>query len=209
MEFDIKKIYESLTSYKGLPFPLSLDQIPAYRKKQWVDRGDILNGVFNQNEGVKFGEAEVWDLFGQPIICPMQIDGIYLGSGEIGHINLQPMMVIDGKKRMNKSYIPGGDHPGSVKEFIAVDDYKIKITGILLNHLDRGQWPHDEASILRGIWKKNNAIPFDCVITNELFQYVVVEKLKFKELAQAPGFQRYELELVSDVPMEVELLSGE
>ncbi|WP_053404999.1 DUF6046 domain-containing protein [Persicobacter sp. CCB-QB2] len=209
MEFDIKNIYESLASYKGLPFPLSLGQIPAYRKKQWVDRGDILDGVFSQNEGVKFGEAEVWDLFGQPIICPIQLDGIYLGSGESGHINLQPMMVIDAKKRMTKSYIPGGDHRGSVKEFIAVDDYKIKITGILLNHRDRGQYPHSEASILRSIWKKNTALDFSCVITNELFQYVVIEKLKFKELSMAPGYQRYEIELVSDIPNEVELLSGE
>ncbi len=209
MEFDIQKIYESLASYKGLPFPLSLNQIPAYRKKQLADRENILTGVFNQNEGVKFGEAEVWDLFGQPIICPIELDGIYLGSGEQGHINLQPMMVIDAKKRMNKSYIPGGDHQGSVKEFIAVDDYKIKITGVLLNHQDRGQYPHEEASILRGIWKKNEAIDFSCVITDELFQHVVIEKLKFKELSMATGYQKYELELVSDVPLEVELLSGE
>ena len=142
-----------------------------------------------------------------PVICPVVIGGVELGSGDEngGHIWLQPMCVIEGSKRIVKTAIAGGTYKGTVKEFINIDDYRIRIHGFVANR-NQQEYPAEQVEILKKLWGRNEALLFECDITNDLFQYVVIENIVFEELDMSPGLQRYEISAVSDGIMEVEEL---
>jgi hypothetical protein len=196
-EFTLDEIYYSIASYKGLPFPLGIDQLPGYKIKKWEDRISILKG-----------EKDVRDMYGRPFVAHATLGGIELGSSREDHIMMQPMMVLEGKKRMVKSSVEGGEHPGTIKQFINFDDYKLKIYGALVNRNQR-DYPYEQVHVLQKMWKQNFPLFFTCYITEGLFDYVVIEKLKFHELKKSAGIQMYEIEALSDATLEVEMLRGD
>lgn len=188
---NIEDIYAWLASYKGLPFPVSIKDYLPYKKSQWDNR---LSGKVLKKS-----------IYGKNIIMPVSIGGIDLGSGEQGHINIQPMVMIECSKRIAKTTIAGGSYPGTVKEYINLDDYKIKITGVVVNP-NQKEYPIEQVEILKELWKRNEALPFNSEITNDLFNYVVIESMTLDELKMSPGMQMYNLQCVSDGVQEVELL---
>lgn len=195
-EFDLQQIYYNIASYKGLPFPIGIDQLPDYKIKQWENRIDLLKG-----------EKDVMDMYGRPFIAHATLGGVELGSSKEDHIMIQPLILFEGAKDIEKTKIEAGSYPGTMKEFISFDDYKLKIYGALINR-NQKEYPYDQVRILKDIWQKNEALKFDCFISNELFEYVVIEKIKFKELTKSPGWQMYEIEALSDGNLEVEWLKG-
>jgi hypothetical protein len=72
--------------------------------------------------------------------------------------------------------------------------------------VNQQEYPTDQAQILKDLWLRNEALPFECIITHDLFSHVVIENLVLDELSMAPGLQRYEISAVSDGIMEVEEL---
>lgn len=198
-KFDIESIYGSIASYKGLPFPnLDISREWEYQKRKWRERKELI-----------FGERQIQDMYGRPIKVPVIVDGVKLGGAdENKDILLQPLVVIEGKKNIVKTAIEGGSFNGTIKEFINYDDYKVKIIGPLIS-IDQKVYPYKQWEILRKIWKKNQALTFDCTITADLFEHVVFEKLKMHELKKSPGFQMYEIEGYSDGYLEIEYLKAE
>jgi hypothetical protein len=186
--------YGWLASYKGLPFPVNIKDYLPYKMGQWQNRYELLTGSKSCN-----------DLYGKPVICPVTVGGIRMGSGEEGHIWMQPMCVIEGGKRIVKTPIAGGSYHGTVKEFINFDDYRIQLHGFVAN-VNQQEYPTDQAQILKDLWLRNEALSFECIITAGLFSHVVIENLVLDELSMAPGLQRYEISAVSDGIMEVEEL---
>jgi hypothetical protein len=196
-EIDIRlgaEVYGWLDSYKGLPFPAAIKDYFAYKK-----------GQYQQGNELKTGSIQVKNLYGKPVVCPVTIGGITLGSGQAGNIWMQPMCVVEGAKRIVKTPIAGGSYRGTIKEFINFDDYRIRIHGFLVN-FNKREYPVDQAQILKDLWQRNEALPFDCIITNDLFSHVVIEDMILDELNMAPGLQRYEISATSDGIMEVEEL---
>jgi hypothetical protein len=197
-EFDLEKLYCSIASYKGLPFPIGIDKLPGYKVKQFEDRVEFLKGKRGVN-----------DIYGRPLIAPVVLNEIEMGGGKEGHIMTQPLVMIDSAKRIVKTPIAGGSYHGTIKEYINFDDYKIKMYGALINR-NQKEYPIDQLEIfLKNLWKPNVALKFECEITNELFEYVVIHKMKLHELKKSPGIQMYEIEALSDGVQEVELLQGE
>ena len=197
-EIDIGDLYTKIASYKGMPFPVGLGQLAKTYAKQWTNRLQLLTG-----DGEK-------DLFGQPIIMPVTVDGLTLGAGEDNgkNITIQPLVIFEAKKRMAKSVIAGGTYGGTVKEFINFDDYKISIVGALQNRAGF-DYPLDQVKILKKLWKRNEALSFQCQVSEGLFSHAVMTDLKFKELSKSPDIQLYEMKLLSDSVVEVEQLKAE
>jgi len=188
-------IYGWLASYKGLPFPATLKDYLPYRKERLKER---------------FKKKEVKDIYGYPVICPVTVGGIKLGFAESrdegdSNIWLQPMCVIEGSKRIVKTAIAGGSYKGTVKEFINIDDYRIRLHGFVAN-VNQQAYPEDQVNILKYLWSLNEAVEFKCEITDDLFDHVVIENIVFEELDMAPGLQRYEIAAISDGIMEIEEL---
>lgn len=194
--FDLKQIYTNIASYKGLPFPIGIESLPDYKVQQWENRIDLLKGG-----------KDVRDINGRTFIAHATLGGVELGSAREDHIMIQPLILFEGKKEIEKTKIEGGTYPGTMKEFINFSDYKLKIYGALINRNQR-VYPLEQLNVLKNIWKKNEALKFECDISLELFEYVVIEKIKFKELTKSPGWQMYEIEALSDGNLEIEFLKG-
>ncbi len=200
-EFDLNKIYTALSSYKGLPFPIGIGSLPGYKIKQWGGRLDRLNNL------VKGGS----DMYGRPIVMPVWIGDVLLGGGEDKgeNITIQPMVTIEGSKTIVRNEIAGGSYHGTIKEFINYGDYKVSITGALVNR-NQKEYPLDQLNLFKEkIWKPNVVQEFSSEISYGLFDYIVVNKVKFHELSKSPGIQIYDIEAESDAVLEVEQLINE
>jgi hypothetical protein len=196
-KFNIADIYTWLSSYKGIPFPVNIAGYLENLKSKWSDR-------FSKSKW-----SEIYhNLYGRPVVMPVVIGDVVLGSGEEGHINIQPMVVIECYKRIVKTPIAGGSYPGTVKELINLDDYKVRIYGVVINP-NQKEYPSAQLEVLKGLWAKNEALEFVSQITDGLFTHVVVESMRFDELKKAPGVQAYEIQCVSDGVQDVELLRAE
>ena len=192
--FKIEDVYTWLASYKGLPFPVNISGYLNNLKGKWSDRFSLS----------KWNDI-VHNLYGRPIVMPVSIGGIVLGSGEAGHISLQPLVVIECVKRIVKTAIAGGSYPGTVKEFINFDDYKVRIYGVVVNP-NQKEYPSDQVQVLKDLWLRNEALEFVSQITDRLFTHVVIENMRLDELKRSPGIQAYELQCVSDGVQVVEQL---
>jgi hypothetical protein len=196
-KFNIGDVYTWLSSYKGLPFPVNIDGLFKSLKNKWS----------NRFSGAKWSEI-YHNLYGRPVVMPVTIGDVVLGSGEDGHINIQPMVIIDCKKIIVKTPIAGGSYPGTVKELINFDDYRVRIYGVVVSP-DQKEYPSGQAEVLKELWAQNEALEFVSQITDGLFTHVVIESLRFDELRRSPGVQAYELQCISDGVQEVELLRAE
>ncbi|MDR2065706.1 MAG: DUF6046 domain-containing protein [Prevotellaceae bacterium] len=66
---------------------------------------------------------------------------------------MQPLVTIDCAKRIVKTIIAGGSYSGTVKEFINIDDYKVRITGVVVDTLTGiKQYPFVQVQILKDFW---------------------------------------------------------
>ncbi|BDD11649.1 hypothetical protein FUAX_40810 (plasmid) [Fulvitalea axinellae] len=194
-EFDLNGLYEEVAGYRGYPFPVDLDKLPKAVLEQQRNRYRLLTGQA---------------VDGQPVIAPVTLGDVALGHVEEGKttVGLQPMVVLEGKKRIVKSVIAGGLYDGTVKEFINFDDYKIRVFGVLANRKTQGAYPVDEADLLKGLWLRNESLFFSNVATDGLFENVVITDIKLKELNKAPGMQLYEIKAISDSTLDAERLKG-
>lgn len=217
-EFDLENIYSNIASYKGLPFPLGLKDLLKYKAKQITRLGDILGnpigfvkqqGATDGLDNYSFSKSES-DIYGRPIIAPLQLAGIKFGCGGADaqsglHFPFQPLMTLEGGKDIIKTKIPGAKVPGTVKEFINFDDYKIKIYGPLIG---KDNYPWLQLNRLKELWLMNEAIEIKSDIASGLFDYVVITKVKLHDLKKLNKIQMYEIEAISDGALEVELLMG-
>jgi len=216
-EFDIEKIYSSIASYKGLPFPLGLSDLVKYKAKQIKAKGDILGKPINFVQQKAYPELDNYgfnrsesDIYGRTMIAPLQLDGIKFGCGGADarsgeHFPFQPLMTVEGGKKIVQTTIPGGQVPGTVKEFINFDDYKIKIYGPLIG---TNNYPWLQLNRLKELWLQNIALEIKSDIVAGLFEYVVIKKIKLHDLKKLNKIQMYEIEAISDGGLEVELLMG-
>lgn len=206
---ELSEVYGWLASYKGLPFPVDVNKVIEYigshknTESEPFMESEKYTGV--QSSEYDTGSLKFNDLKGRPVICPVMIGGIKLGTGESKHISMQPLVVIEGSKRIVKTPLAAGSYSGTVKEFINFDDYKIRIHGFLVNE-NQKQYPVDQVTTLKNLWLRNEALEFQCIITQGLFTHVVIENIIFDEMSMAPGLQRYEIIAISDGIMEVEEL---
>ena len=186
-------IYSWLADYKGLPAPVNLRGIvssDSYKGTPSTGSGTLDNpkGPFN-------------NYLGQPVICGITLiyvkGNLYVELGSEAGISIAPMMMVSGHKRIVKTPIAGNKYPGTIKELITLDDYRIRIWGVLLNR-DQRFYPTAELDILKMLWNVNNQIQMKCEITNDLFQNIVIEDIKLDELRMKPGVQFYEINAISD-----------
>jgi hypothetical protein len=194
MKVNLGEIYSFLASYKGLPFPKDVKDYLPFKKEQWSNRVGLLTG-----------KTSFSSLYGVPVIVPVVLGGVKLGSGEEGSINLQPMVMYEGTKNIVSTVIAGGSYEGTVKEFINIGDYRIRIYGVIANP-NQKEYPTDQLQILIDLWQKNEAITFECELTERLFQHVVIRDIKLDALTRSPGLQAYEIQAISDGILEAELL---
>ncbi len=187
-------LYSYLADYKGLPSPINLNSIVG--KDSYIGKSPL-----GPSNIPVIPQHDFSNYLGQPVICGITlidvIGNLYVELGSEAGISIAPMMMVSGHKRIVKTPIAGNKYPGTIKELITLDDYRIRIWGVLLNK-DQRFYPTDELDILKMLWNVNTQIQMKCEITNDLFQNIVIEDIKLDELRMKPGVQFYEINAISD-----------
>jgi hypothetical protein len=125
-----------------------------------------------------------------------------MSGGDWWQVPIEPQVSITGSAVIAKRKVAKGHTMrGTVKEYWALDDYAIQISGVLYGK-DR-QYPRDEVSRLRSFCEADEAIEVICPIL-EVFgiDRIVIESFAFP-FTKGEDIQAYEINAVSDVEYEL------
>jgi len=116
----------------------------------------------------------------------------------------EAVVSISGKKTIVETPMIG--RKGSVKELISIDDYEIKMVGVLENA--NGDYPEKEMQDLVSLWEINEAVEMHCALTAYFLgkdHSVVIKTIEPITVEGQEDIQVFNLSLVSDSPFELEL----
>jgi hypothetical protein len=116
-----------------------------------------------------------------------------------------PLFDITGQRTVIKTPMQGRD--GTIKQFISDDDYAITIRGFLINY-DSWEYPEQQLQELMQVINAKVAIGITSQVFNLLdIHNIVIERWNFPAVEGYPNMQPFELECVSDEPVELEIKS--
>ena len=124
---------------------------------------------------------------------------------EFNAVELKSALIsVSQAKTIVRTQVQGRD--GTVKEFIGMDDYNIRIEGVIAG--DNGTIPQTEIDDLKAVLDAPISLDIICPYLNTkgIFQATVLSY----ELPQVEGglfFQRYTIDLVSDYPFQLRIAS--
>lgn len=113
------------------------------------------------------------------------------------------LLTVNQPKRIIKTEIQGRN--GTVKEYIADDDYQITINGIITG--TNGKYPETEVLTLKQMLDAPVSIPVVCRYLNNLGIYnIVVEEWTFDQEPGGISKQNFTINAISDEPIELQIL---
>jgi len=133
---------------------------------------------------------------GMPMVLPVKLK--LEGWSDWWLLPIEPLVSISGGNVITKRTVAKGKLRGSIKEYWAQDDYKVIITGTLIDPDNQSAFPEASLQLLREVCEAREAISIECDFTKFFDVYrVVVESYDFPF---TPGEHRqsYTLNLVSD-----------
>lgn len=160
---------------------------------------------------IDLNEQTATSYLGTPILMPVTFDEVKwteIVNGEkkdmeLPQITMPPATLVDfsQSKIIEKTRIAG--RKGTVKEFIGMDDWSIRLRGIIINE-KKDDLPEDEIKLLKQL--KN--CPVAIRILNPMCLWldiynVVVEDVTFPALEGFPNAQPFTIELSSDEVFEL------
>ena len=116
----------------------------------------------------------------------------------------EAVVSISGKKNIVETPLVG--RKGSVKELISIDDYEIKLIGVLEN--ENGDYPEQEHQELVRLWEINEVVKMSCALTDYYLKEddsVVIKAIEPISVEAQEDIQAFNLTLVSDSPFELEI----
>lgn len=110
-------------------------------------------------------------------------------------------------KQIIKTNIQGVS--GTVKEYISKGDYQIKIRGILVDE-SAERYPQEQVIQLREYLDAETTLGVAGRFLNDLFDItdIVVEGYSFPQAEAGQNYQLFEIDAVSDDPIELTVLNG-
>jgi hypothetical protein len=109
----------------------------------------------------------------------------------------------DNSKNIVKTPIQGRD--GTVKEYIGMDDWRIKIMGVLINSTSK-DYPEDLVSELSRVYERKESLKVEGsnLCTMGIHQ-LVFTNISFPRKHGYPSLQPFIIEALSDEPIELEI----
>jgi hypothetical protein len=132
-------------------------------------------------------------LFGRPYFMPVKLGDVELPN---------PVIRITNKKTIVETAMVG--RTGTVKELISLEDYKIKIKGIII--MEDNSYPEADIRKLHDLYKQNTSFPISSALTDIFLtddNKVVVTNITWPEMTGIQNVKTYEMDLVSDHPLEL------
>lgn len=153
----------------------------------------------NQIEVFETAESIGQSIFDTPIFETIAIK--HPLNSVLTYFEDAPMIEVGLRKMIVKSVVT--NRPGTVKEFTNVDDYQIKVKGVLVNHLGEGP-PHDKIEALKNILYPSVALEVESKLLQSLdvFNIVVID-FKFIPSSNYTNVVPFEFSCISDNPIEL------
>jgi hypothetical protein len=104
---------------------------------------------------------------------------------------------------------PIGSTIGTIKEFISLGEYNIKVTGHIVNDTNPLDYPTAVVQLLNNYVKAPIAIKANSIFLNTIFgiNKVVIESCNISQVEGFSGVLTYELSMISDTDIGVETLT--
>jgi hypothetical protein len=120
-----------------------------------------------------------------------------------------PFPVVSVTCRKHIIETPLVERRGTVKELISIEDWDIKIKGLIVSTSD--VYPEEAVTQLRDLFERNEAIEMQNAITDIFLitpdrkgsDLVVIKDISFPEVRGVMNVRAYELSLVSDAPFDL------
>jgi hypothetical protein len=105
-------------------------------------------------------------------------------------------------KIIQKTRVQG--YNGTVKEFIALDDYTIEFFGFVVNHQNNA-YPRAEVGAMVDLFNKNESLAVTSNVLNDVFGIynIVMEQADFRLMEAIENTQPFSIRCVSDDPIEL------
>jgi len=184
--FNIIDIYRQVFSYRGIPnlFPVDTTNrvgIPEYDDMEVPDERT---------------DTELMSMLGTPLFMPCKLGDIWLPN--------EPLITISGRNEIIKTKLTG--IKGTVKEYIAMDDYSIKIQGLIINEAS-DDYPEDQVRQIRALCESKEAVK----ISNRLLtlfdiHQVTILDWDFIAVEGHQNCQAYQIACLSDWPVDLILV---
>lgn len=148
---------------------------------------------------------------GVPKFMPVKLDGV--------NLNIPPLVTIAGQKNIVKTAVAGRDF--TVKEIISANDWVVNIKGFATNaevykwgnedftlEMKAKKFPEQNLIELINLYRKNASVKFDFPFSGYFgFDRIVIESISFPDFEGLEDCFPFEIQAISDIPLEVSLKS--
>lgn len=192
--FNLVDLYQKAFGIKGVRFNVSASQSVESANNTYFDIPGVESRLLVPGQSLS--------VLGTPIYEHFTFS--YTEKGKTRSITLPdwPLMSVSAHKNILCTPIKG--LPGTVKEFINFDDYKISIRGMLINY-ESNDYPEQLVHDLHDFFKINDQLVITSPILNNQLDVdaVVMESIDFPALEGFPNVQPYQIDMISDAPVIV------
>jgi hypothetical protein len=185
--YDLSQLYQKAFGYVAPPYPLE-----GYAPNNPIDTVKAVVGSFKRKS-----------MLGTEFFMPIKLAGYQLPG--------EPIISLQGMKNIVRTPVAGTpnkkDFRGTVKEQTSIDDYRIRIRGVIINEEDLDDYPADSIRQLREVYETLGSVEISCQLTN-IFNIglIAIENFDLRGIEGAQGAEAFEITGYSDQPEELELI---
>lgn len=186
-QFDLSLIYEKAFRHVRPPFPTLVRRSGTLGISP-VGKVKALKGSFSLRSSL-----------GAEYTMPVKIDGFQLPQ--------EPSIRVRGGSNIIQTALNRGDRVQNVLEEVNLNNNKITIKGLIINEEDFEEYPEVPVRRLREICEKAGAVTIDNELTTIWgVTQIKIEDWDFLDVVGYPGVQAFQLDCLSDNPLELELI---
>lgn len=185
--YDLSQLHQKVFGYTALPYPME-----GFAPNNPIDTVKSVVGSFKRQS-----------MLGTEFFMPIKLAGYQLPG--------EPIISIQGMKDIVRQKVAGTpdkkNFRGTVKEQTSIDDYRIRIRGIIINEEDLDDYPADAIRQLREVYETLGSVEISCQVT-DIFNIglIAIESFDLRGIEGAQGAEAFEITGYSDQPEELELI---
>lgn len=186
-KFNIIDLYRQVFSYRGIPQIFPVDSVNRVERVADYEEMDVPD---------ERTDTELMSSMGTPLFMPCKLNDLWLPN--------EPLINLGGRNEIVRTKLTA--IKGTVKEYIAMDDYSIKIQGLIINEVN-DDYPEDQVRQLRAILESNEAVKIsNRMLTLFDIHQVVIIDYDFMAVEGHQNCQAYQIICLSDWPVDLILV---
>lgn len=186
-QYDLNQVYKSAFGHARAPYPALLIESKTFGFSP-VGSLKALKGTFTLRSTL-----------GAEYTLPTKLDG--------WQIPQEPTLSINGGKNIVETALNRGERTQNVLEEINLNNYRIRLRGVILNEEEFDVYPETSIRRLREICEKAGSVTIENGLTTIWnISKVAIKDFEMFEVKGYLGAQAFEIDLISDQDFELELI---